>query len=202
MAKLKSINFQCGFGSGNGKPPTRDELAEIYDTYYLPIYRFVFRQIGDVELSRELSSDVFCRLLQAVKKDTEILQRLAPWLFRTARNIVIDHFRRQQHRNHLSIHEETLKSSHNTVEVADQSMSAHLVRKALQKLTPDQRQVILLKFMEGLSNQEVAELLSKPVGAVKALQHRALSTLRELLIPIEERESYENRYARNPECCY
>ena len=202
MVELKSMHLQSGFSLATGKAPTKDELAEIYDTYYLPIYRFIFRQIGDVELSRELSSDVFCRLLQAVKKDAEIVQRLAPWLFHTARNIVIDHFRRQQHRNHLSIHEETIESAHNTAETADQRMSAHQVRKALQKLTPEQRQVILLKFMEGLSNQEVAELLSKPVGAVKSLQHRALDTLREMLIPVEERESHENRYVRNPECCY
>ena len=202
MVQLKSIHLQSGFSLANGKAPTSDELAEIYDAYYLPIYRFIFRQIGDVELSRELSADVFCRMLQAVKKDVEIVQRLAPWLFRTARNIVIDHFRRQKHRNHLSIHEEAIESSHDTVESADQRISAHQVRKALQKLTPDQRQVILLKFMEGLSNQEVAELLSKPVGAVKSLQHRALDTLREMLIPVEERESHENRYVRNPECCY
>jgi RNA polymerase sigma-70 factor (ECF subfamily) len=80
-----------------------------------------------------------------------------------------------------------IESPSKTAEVAEHRISADEVRDALQKLTPDQRQVILLKFMEGLSNQEVAETLSKPVGAVKSLQHRALTNLRHLLVPSEER---------------
>ena len=202
MAELKWNKSRIRFGSRNGSSPTRDELAEIYDTYYLPIYRFIFRQISDVEVSRELTSDVFCRLLQVIKKDMEIIQYLAPWLYCTARNLVIDHYRRQQYRNHLPIHDEVIESPNNTAEATDSRMSAHQLRKALQELTPDQRQVILLKFMEGLSNQEVADILSKPVGAVKSLQHRALNALRDILIPIEERESYEKSLVRNPRCCY
>ena len=202
MAELRWNKSQVRFGSGNGKPPSRNELAEIYDIYYLPIYRFIFRQIGDVDISRELSSEVFCRMLQVIKKDSEIIQRLAPWLYCTARNIVIDHYRRQQHRNHLPLHDEFVEASNNTAEAADVRLSAQQLQKALQKLTPDQRQVILLKFMEGLSNQEVADALAKPIGAVKSLQHRALNALREILIPREERESYEKRYVRNPGCCY
>jgi len=80
-----------------------------------------------------------------------------------------------------------VESASNTAEVAELQISADQMREALQRLTPDQRQVILLKFMEGLSNQEVAEALSKSVGSVKSLQHRALTSLRHLLVPSEER---------------
>ena len=163
------------------------ELAEIYDAYYLPIYRFIFRQVGDVEISRELASEVFHRMLKISKNDTEFIQRLAPWLYCTARNIVIDHYRRQQYRNHLPLNESIIESTDNTAEVAELRISMNQIREALQKLTPDQRQVILLKFMEGMSNQEVSEALSKPVGAVKSLQHRALNNLRHLLVSSEER---------------
>jgi len=67
------------------------------------------------------------------------------------------------------------------VGIAERRISAAQVRAALHRLTPDQQQVIALKFLEGLSSQEVADVLEKPVGAVKALQHRALSALRRQL---------------------
>lgn len=163
------------------------ELAEIYDAYYPPIYRFIYRQVGDVEISRELSSEVFHRMLKVSQNDTEFIQRLAPWLYCTARNLVIDHYRRQQFRNHLSLNEDIIESNSNTAEVAELRITVDQIREALQRLTSDQRDVILLKFMEGLSNQEVAEALSKPISAVKSLQHRALTNLRRLLVPNEER---------------
>ena len=161
------------------------EMAEIYDAYYLPIYRFIFRQVGDVEISRELSSEVFHRMLRVSKNDADFIQRLAPWLYCTARNLVIDHYRRQRFRNHLPLNEDIIESNSNTAEIAEFRISVDQIREALQKLTPDQRDVILLKFSEGLSNQEVAETLSKPVGAIKSLQHRALTNLRRLLVSEE-----------------
>lgn len=163
------------------------ELAEVYDVYYLPIYRFIFRQIGDVNVSRELCSEVFHRMLKVNKSEAEFIKRLTPWLFCTARNLVIDHYRRQQHRNHFPLNEELVESATCTAEAAELHISVDQMREALQKLTPDQRQVILLKFMEGFSNQEIAETLSKSVGSVKSLQHRALTALRHLLATGEER---------------
>jgi RNA polymerase sigma-70 factor (ECF subfamily) len=126
-------------------------------------------------------------MLKLNQNGTEHIQSLAPWLYCVARNLVIDHYRRQQYRNHLNLNEELIESSFDTAKVAEMRISTEKLRMALQKLTPDQRQVILLKFIEGFSNQEVAETLSKPVGAVKSLQHRALVALRHLLDPSEER---------------
>ena len=187
MNDQKKLVFQRNFGSGNGKALSNNELAEVYDTYYLPIYRFIFRQVGDVDISRELSSEVFHRMIKVSNKDAEFIQRLTPWLYCTARNLVIDHYRRRQYRNHLPLNEELVESTSSTAEVAELRISADQMRDALQKLTPDQRQVILLKFMEGLSNQEVAVAISKSVGSVKSLQHRGLTSLRHILVPSEER---------------
>ncbi len=187
MNDLKDVHSQRKFRSGNGKVLGKKELAEIYNQYYLPIYRFIFRQVGDVDISRELSSEVFHRMLKQNQNGTDRFENPAPWLYRVARNLVIDHYRRQQHRNHSSLNDEILESSLNTAEIAESQITNEKMRMALTKLTPDQRQVIVLKFMEGLSNQEVADSLSKPVGAVKSLQHRALGALRHLLDPVEER---------------
>lgn len=164
----------------------RDALAKIYDNYHSAIYRYIYRQVSDVEFARDLTSDVFHRLIQATCKGSGPSQDAKAWLYRTAHNIVIDHYRRSSHRQHLSLNEQMLVGNGNTAAAAETHIDAELVLQALDNLTPDQHQVISLKFLAGLSNDEVAKIMDKPVGAVKSLQHRALAALQRLLIPEKE----------------
>ncbi len=164
----------------------RDRLAAIYDEYYQPIYRYVYRQVGDVETARDLTAEVFHRLLRVAQSGNSPERHPKAWLYRTAHNIVVDHYRRQQHRRHLPLDDELINANDDPVGTAERHLSATQVRAALQHLTPDQRQVIVLKFLEGLSNQEVAAVLDKPVGAVKSLQHRGLAALQRQLAPDKE----------------
>lgn len=159
----------------------RNALAAIYDEYYQPLYRYIYRQVGEVDTTRDLTSAVFQRFLQALKQSNGPDQYLKAWLYRTAHNVVIDHYRRQKHRQHLPLDEELHLAADDPVRLAERQASAEVVRAALQQLTPDQRQVIVLKFLEGMSNQEAAMVLDKPVSAVKSLQHRALAALQRLL---------------------
>jgi len=165
----------------------RDALAAIYDNYHQAIYRYIYRQVGEVDATRDLTSAVFHRFLQAIKNGRGPNKSLKSWLYRTAHNLVIDHYRRQKHRQHAPLKEDLIDANDNPVTLAEQRISADIVRAALQHLTPDQRQVITLKFLEGLSNQEVAEITNKPIGAVKSLQHRALAALQRRLASSEER---------------
>ena len=186
MNDEKIIGTRVKSRLGNDAFLSTHELADIYDRYSMPIYRFIFRQVGNVETSRELTSEVFHRMVKINQNGgSEHVQRMEPWLYSVARNLVIDHYRRQKFRNHLPLNDDLLESSSNTVKNAEIQITMEKIRSAIQKLSPDQRQVILLKFVEGISNHEVANTLSKPVGAVKSLQHRALVALRQLL------ESYE-----------
>ncbi|MCA9932788.1 MAG: sigma-70 family RNA polymerase sigma factor [Ardenticatenaceae bacterium] len=156
-------------------------LASTYDAYHDPIYRYIYRRIGDVETARELSADVFQRLIQVVCQGKTPPENTRAWLYQTAHNIVIDEYRRRQHRQHLQLDEATLYSKDDPMELVHLHMTADRVRAALKWLTPDQQQVLTLKFLEGFSNQEVAEILDKSIGAVKALQHRGLSSLQQML---------------------
>lgn len=165
----------------------RAALAAIYDDYHQPIYRYIFRNVGDIETARDLAAEVFHRFLQALEHGNGPTDRLKAWLYRTAHNCVVDHYRRQKHRQHLPLNEGLVSTGHDPVALAEGRLSAAAVRAALNQLTPDQRQVIILKFVEGLSNAEAAAVLDKPVGAVKSLQHRALAALqRQLAVPQEE----------------
>ena len=161
-------------------------LAAIYDEFHLPIYRYIYRQVSDVEVARDLAADVFHRLLQAVQKGNGPCQDMKAWLYRTAHNIVIDHYRRRQYRDDLPLFDDIVDKEIDLARTAELRIDAGRVRLAFDQLTPDQQQVIALKFLAGLSNGEVAEIMEKPIGAVKSLQHRALAALQRQLIPAEE----------------
>lgn len=166
----------------------RAALAEIYDDYHPLIFRYVARQVSDRETARELTAVVFERLLRAIRQGKGPERHLKAWLYRTARNLVIDHYRRRQHRQHLPLPEQIAGNGAGLGQVVEQRLLHADVLTALQQLTPDQHQVITLKFLEGLSNAEVAHIMDKPVGAVKSLQHRGLAALQRLLAePAAER---------------
>lgn len=161
-------------------------LITIFDQSYKPIYRYIFRHLGDRETSKELTSEVFKRLVMTCQKRPIVKPQVSPWLYRTANNLLIDHYRKSNHRNHLPLAEETVGDSMLPPEIVDKKISADYVRKALTLLTEEQRTVIILKYLEGKSNREIAEVLEKSVGAVKAMQHRALNSLRRMLSEVIE----------------
>ena len=164
----------------------RDTLGAIYDEYHPQVYKYVYRRVGNVEVSRDLSSEVFRRFLQALHKGSGPSDNLRAWLYRVAHNIVVDHYRRQKNQQLSQIDENLVGDSPDPGQSAELSMQLERVRKALGQLTPDQQQVLALKFLEGLSNNEVAGITGKSIGAVKSLQHRALAALQRQLVLAEE----------------
>jgi len=164
----------------------RVAITTIYDAYQQPLYRYIYRQVGTVETARDLTSDVFGRFLQALSTGNGPKQQLKPWLYRVAHNVVVDYYRQQQHRDHLPLDDLALFSDEDTVRSVELHMDTERMRLALAALTPEQRQVISLKFFAGFSNKEAAAVMDKPEGAVKALQHRAIAALQRQLVPLAE----------------
>jgi RNA polymerase sigma-70 factor, ECF subfamily len=161
-------------------------LEEIFDTYSSRIYRYAYRLLGDEELARECMSETFSRLLIALKRKSGPDTYLQAYLFRIAHNWVTDYYRRKT--------PPTLPLDENLrADPADDphqrlatEMRSQQLRQALALLTPDQRQVIVLKYLEDWGNESIANSMNKPVGAVKALQHRGLDALHRILGQYEE----------------
>lgn len=166
-------------------------LAEIYDTLSPAIYAYAMRLLGDADLAEECIADTFSRFLNALHVGGGPQNYLKAYLYRVAHNWITDRYRHTRPETPLEQEYELPAGEevepHNTV--ADE-LERQELRHALALLTPEQRQVITLKYMENLDNAEIAQALQKPVGAVKSLQHRALATLRRILDgnepPIEE----------------
>jgi RNA polymerase sigma-70 factor, ECF subfamily len=161
-------------------------LVIIYDEYHPLLFHYIAGRVGDGETARDLTADVFDRFLHALQDGQGPAQFLRAWLYRAAHNAVVDHYRRQKHRQHDALPDNLVDGDCNPAQKAEQHLLAEEARAALSKLTEDQQQVIALKFYAGLSNEEVANILDKPIGAVKSLQHRGLAALQRQLLPMSE----------------
>jgi RNA polymerase sigma-70 factor (ECF subfamily) len=157
-------------------------LAEIYDVLSPALYRYAYRLLGDKQSAEDVVGESFHRFLLALHSNAGPRQHLRAYLYRVAHNLAIDRYRRRPVPD-LPLDSEADSPAADddpALEVEHGAAQAE-ARAALWRLTPEQRQVIVLKYFEGLDNEEVAAALAKPVGAVKSLQHRALQSLRRSL---------------------
>jgi RNA polymerase sigma-70 factor (ECF subfamily) len=156
-------------------------LAEIYGRYAEPVYRYLYRYLGDAVQAEDLTSEVFVKLLQVLGTQRAPRDNLQGWLYRVAHNQAMDWFRHQG-RNSTEPLEEQIPAQNGSPSVLlEEHQARQHLRSALRQLTQDQQQVILLRFGEGLRITEVGRLMGKSEGAVKILQHRAVKRLRRLL---------------------
>ncbi len=154
-------------------------LADIYDALSPELYRYAYRLLGDTQAAEDVVGETFHRFLVAIHSGAGPRQHLRAYLYRVAHNLAFDY--RWRHQPQIEPDDSLQAPDGDPEDVSHQAIAAQRARNALWLLTPDQRQVILLKFFEGLDNEAVAAALGKPVGAVKSLQHRALEALRRIL---------------------
>jgi RNA polymerase sigma-70 factor (ECF subfamily) len=155
--------------------------ASLYDLHYGAVYRYCYYRVGDEGLAEDLASEVFMRMVERLDRYQVRGRPLLAWLYTIARNLVIDAHRRRGRASHVSLAEEAELTGDGKDELitrVDRRIQAGSLAAAMKHLTEEQRQVILLKFMEDMSNPEIARILGKSVGSVKSLQHRALGALR------------------------
>jgi len=164
-----------------------EALGEIYDGYSEKIYHYIYRYLGEARLAEDLTAQVFLKLLEAIKASKGPRTHLSAWLYRVAHNLVVDHFRRRPREESLPLEEELVAAPEDVTVVVEKKLAQQQLRAAISHLTVDQQQVIVLKFVEGLSNAEVGQVLGKTEGAVKSLQHRALAALQRIMEREESR---------------
>ncbi|MFQ6101377.1 MAG: sigma-70 family RNA polymerase sigma factor [Anaerolineae bacterium] len=143
-------------------------LAEIYARYQPAIYRYIFYCVGEVATAKDLTGEVFVRLVESIDRFTYQGDLLLAWLYSIARNLVADRLRPE---------EELAAGVADPQKAAEQPSTPQHLAAAIAHLTDDQRQVILLKFVEGLEDETVAWILGRPVDAIQSLQQRALTRM-------------------------
>ncbi|OGO29262.1 MAG: hypothetical protein A2136_10810 [Chloroflexi bacterium RBG_16_54_11] len=161
-------------------------LEEIFDRYSPGIYRYAFRLLGDAEMASECMAETFSRFLNALRQDSGPDDYLQAYLYRIAHNWITDFYRRRVPPAMPLENDIPANPADEPHHLVAAELEKQQLRTALSLLTPDQRQVIVLKYLEECENKTIARVLQKPVGAIKALQHRAIESLRRILLGHED----------------
>ncbi|MBW7885589.1 MAG: sigma-70 family RNA polymerase sigma factor [Caldilineaceae bacterium] len=158
-------------------------LGELYDRYEAKIYSYIYRRTGEQSLAEDLTAQVFLKMLESIRDRKAWHSSFSGWLYRIAHNLVIDFYRRRGRHGAVDIDEAppTPSETQDPVRAVEQLLDAERLRAAIRRLTDEQAEVVSLRFLEGYSISEVAEMTNRTEGAVKALQYRAVATLRTLL---------------------
>lgn len=154
-------------------------FARLYDLFFDRVFGFVRARVSDVEDAKDLTATVFMRAWEALPAYDVRGVPFAAWLFRIARNAIIDEYRRAS-REPQRVHEEDAEAVADPQSLDETVIAlsdAQRVREALRGLTEEQAAVIVLRFLWDLPIAEVADALGKTEGAVKAMQHRAVRML-------------------------
>ena len=158
----------------------RDVAAfeQLYELFIDRIYRFFLYRVGDSHLAEDLTSTVFVKAWHSIDRYQERGVPFSAWLYKIARNAAADHFRAEKGDISLDGRGVVLPVGGDPSESVERLFTQEQIRKALGRLRKDQREVIILRFFDGLSYSEVAEVMGKREGAVRTIQYRALNSLR------------------------
>lgn len=156
-------------------------VGEIYERYQLVIFRYLYYRVGDLQTAEDLTSEVFVRMINALPEHNLDNFSFQAWLFRIARNLSIDHYRSTNKRKEIELDESQIPNHDNPLDLVEQGLTSEKLSLALNKLSRNQRDVIVMRFVSGMSIREVAEVMNKSQDSIKGLQRRALIALREIL---------------------
>ena len=173
-----------------------EAFGALFDHYYGPVYRFVAARVGRPSDAEDLAQLVFVKALEALPRYESRGIPFGGWLFRLARNVVIDHTRTRRDHATLDIVAERADQDDGPDELAVLRQEMDSVALALRRLTPEQREAIELRFFAGLSAREAAEVMGRQEGTVRGLQFRAIAALRREL-GIEDPANTLPRVCRN-----
>lgn len=161
-----------------------EAFGELYSIYLAPIYRYVSYQVRDKMTAEDIVEEVFVKAWKAIATCKGKSQTFSAWLYRIAHNHVVNTLRRMNKRVSLESVEmdiEPLIEVTNPEQEVEAKLAKQELLEAMTCLSQNQKQVIILKFIEGLENREIAQILGKREGAIRVLQMRALSKLRQEL---------------------
>jgi RNA polymerase sigma-70 factor (ECF subfamily) len=166
----------------------RGALEELYLLHFDRIYSYLHMSVGNRHDAEDLTTQTFVKMLESVGRFRWQAAPFSAWLFRIAHNLAMDHFRAHRRwQPEEDIPEPPGSAEPSAEHEAMQSIGRQSMLRLIENLSPEQQQVLTLKFVFNFSNGEVATILGKTEGAIKSLQHRALVSLqKQISSPVGE----------------
>jgi len=155
--------------------------SAVYEEYFPRVYRYIALRVSNRTEAEDLTEQVFLKALESVGSFRWRGIPFAAWLFRIARNLVIDYWRTAKSKTSLPLDESLVNDDADPETTAERNLDIKQMFQAMGQLTQSQREVIELRFIGGLSVAEVSKVLGKSEGAVKVMQHSGLAALRKRL---------------------
>jgi len=155
-------------------------FARIYESYFDKIYRYIVLKIGERTEAEDLTQQIFVKVVQQIGTFKWRGTPFSAWLFRIAHNQMVDYLRQQNKRQLLPL-DESVAGQDDPQRTVEAKVDLERVLEAAKKLPSTQQEVISLRFSADLSTREVAKIMNESEGAIKALQHSAIITLRKIL---------------------
>jgi len=161
-----------------GQRGDRDALEELYLLHFDRIYSYLHMSVGNRHDAEDLTTQTFLKMLESIKRFRWQSAPFSAWLFRIAHNLAMDHFRASRRwQPEEEVPEPVGETEPSAEAVAFRAIGRQSMLELIEGLSPEQKQVLTLKFVFNLPNAEVATILGKTEGAIKSLQHRALVSL-------------------------
>lgn len=161
----------------HAKSSNSEAFAELYDACVERVYRYIYFRVTDDVVTEDLTSQVFLKAWENLDRYQTGSSPFVAWLYTIARNLVIDFYRTPKSSVPLDEVTALPAKEQSPVEEVELRFSLQAMRDGLQALTEDQQQVLILKYIAGLPNENIAKMMNRREGAVRALQMRALQTL-------------------------
>lgn len=160
-----------------------EAFGGLYDKYQAQIYRFVYLKVGIREEAEDLTHQVFLKSWENISEYTFQGFPFSSWLYRIARNQIIDYYRTKKSNLNLEDFNENpcLRTENPAPQKIDIDLDVERIKSALTRLSPEQQDVIILRFAEDFPLKETALIMDKSETAVKLLQHRAIKNLKKIL---------------------
>ena len=158
-----------------------EAFGELYDMHVVRVYRHIYYLVNSISEAEDLTAQTFLQAWEAMDRYEDRGVPFVSWLLRIAHNLAISHLRSRRERSQLHdglVDHDTFRDPE---KVAERAADEERVRRAILRLGHEQRQVIILRFVEDLEYPEVAEIVGKSVAAVRVIQHRALCALRKMM---------------------
>lgn len=157
----------------------QDAFACIYDIFVDPIYRYIYYRVHSSD-AEDLMETVFLKVWENIRQYKHKKRSFSAWVFRIAHNLVVDYYRSSKDRymRELTTQVPDQKREHNPIKTTQNAMDKDNLKVAMAKLKKQYQEIIIYKFINELSNKEIAQILNKTEGSLRILQFRALKALR------------------------
>jgi len=160
----------------------KDAFGLLYQEYFDPVYRYVYFRVQNKAVAEDVVQTVFLKVFAKLGKYQDRQRPPLAFFFTIARNAIIDHWRKDKNVESMEDNNNSIEiadNNANTAEMVSRSIAIEEIGRGLEKISQDQREAIILKFLNELSYEEIAKILNKKEAAVRKLVSRGLNNLRQ-----------------------